>query len=157
MADEKKLKNAQSVYKTLCDTLDARNWKYEKTPDELVVEFKVTGEDLPMDFLVAVDVERELIRLMSRMPFAFSAEKRFDGAIVTCHANYRMCDGSFDYDIESGRIFFRMTSSFRDSLISQELFNYMIDCSCAMVDYYNDKFLMVDKGILSVVDFFKLK
>ena len=29
----------------------------------------------------------------------------------------------------------------------------MISCACAMVDKYNDQFLALDKGIMSIADF----
>ena len=155
MAEDMKLKNAQSVYKTLCDTLDARKWRYDKHPEDLIVRFEVVGEDLPMEFIAKIDVERELIRLVSFLPFKFSEAKRVEGAIATSQANFRLCDGSFDYNILDGKVNFRMTSSFRDSLISQELFAYMIDCACDTVDDFNDKFLMLDKGVLELEEFFK--
>lgn len=87
------------------------------------------------------------------MPFKMAEDKRMEGAIVTCVANFGMVDGSFDYDVADGTIVFRMTASFRESVIGDGLFQYMISCSCAMVDAYNDKFLAINKGILSVEDF----
>lgn len=155
MAEQQKNKNAIAVFQTLCETLDDRNWKYDQHPEDSVVHFIVGGDDIPMEFVVYIDSERELVRMMSQLPFAFSEEKRIDGAIATCQATYKLADGSFDYDFKTGKILFRMTSSFRGSLISKELFAYMIDCSCYTVDEYNDKFLMIDKGMLSIEDFFK--
>ena len=155
MAEQQKNKNAIAVFQTLCETLDDRNWKYDQHPEDFVVHFIVGGDDIPMEFVVYIDSERELVRMMSQLPFAFSEEKRIDGAIATCQATYKLADGSFDYDFKTGKILFRMTSSFRGSLISKELFAYMIDCSCYTVDEYNDKFLMIDKGMLSIEDFFK--
>ena len=76
-----------------------------------------------------------------------------EGAIATCAASFGMADGSFDYDLSDGTIVFRMTASFRESLIGEGLFQYMISCSCAMVDKYNDQFLALDKGIMSITDF----
>ena len=64
-----------------------------------------------------------------------------------------MADGSFDYDLSNGAIVFRMTASFRDSVIGEGLFQYLISCSCAMVDKFNDQFLAIDKGLLSIGDF----
>ncbi len=156
MADEKQLKNAQIVYKTLCDMMDERELHYEKTPEKLSVHFIMSGDDIPMDVVAVIDAERELIRMFSVLPFAFSEEKRAEGAIATCQANYKLVDGSFDYDIRDGRIIFRMTSSYVQSLISKELLAYMIACLCWTVDEYNDKFLMIDKGMLSIEDFFKM-
>lgn len=153
MADEKAMASAKTVYKTLCDAIDRRKWSYTKEEDDLTVHFGVSGDDIPMQFILIVDAERQLIRLMSPLPFKMSKEKRIEGAIATCAASYGMTDGNFDYDILDGRILFRMTSSFRESLIGEGLFQNMISYACAAVDEYNDKFLAIDKGFLSIQDF----
>ena len=131
-----------------------RRWNLQsKDEEKLLVHFGVSGDDIPMQFILIVDAERQLIRLMSPMPFKMSESKRMEGAIATCAASFGMADGSFDYDLSDGTIVFRMTASFRESLIGEGLFQYMISCSCAMVDKYNDQFLALDKGIMSITDF----
>lgn len=157
MADQKQIKNAETIFNTLCEALNDRKWKYDKHPEDNVVHFVVGGEDIPMEFVIHIDAERELVRMMSQLPFTFSEAKRLDGAIATSQANYKLVDGNFDYDFATGKIFFRLTSSFRGSLISKDLLNYMIDGSCYMVDEFNDKFLMIDKGMLTVDDVFRKK
>ena len=126
---------------------------YEKEEEKLLVHFGVNGDDIPMQFILVVDEDRQLIRLMSPLPFNMSEEKRMDGAIATCVASFGMADGSFDYDLTDGQIVFRMTASFRGSIIGDGLFQYMISCACAMVDKYNDQFLAINKGVMSINDF----
>lgn len=155
MADEKKLKQAKVTFDALCEMLDEHGVHYEKNTDELFVHFYMNGDDIPMEVVAAVDAERDLVRILSPLPFAFSEAKRLEGAIATCQANYRMADGSFDYNFRDGKILFRMTSSYKESLLSKELLGYMIACSAFTVDNYNDKFLMIDKGLLSLDDFIK--
>lgn len=106
-----------------------------------------------MEFVLAIDSDRQLLRLFSKLPFAVPEDKRMDLAIATCVATNRLADGSFDYNISTGAIVFRMTASFRESKIGDGLFHYMIDCSCATVDAFNDKFLAICKGVLTVGDF----
>ena len=153
MADDKKMKLAKQVYKTMCEALDKRDWHYGKEEEKLLVHFGVNGDDIPLQFIIVVDAERQLIRLVSPLPFKMSESKRIEGAIAACAASYNMADGSFDYDLSDGRIVFRITASFRESEIGEGLMQYMISCTCAMVDEYNDKFLAIDKGILSIGDF----
>jgi len=157
MSDEIKKNHAIKVYETLCEALEKREWKYDKKEDKMVVYFGVSGDDLPMDFIITVDEDRQLIRLISPMSFKMSEEKRIDGAIATCVASYGMADGSFDYDLSDGRIVFRMTASFIDSEIGEDLFQYMISCACAMVDMYNDQFLAINKGFMSISEFIEKK
>ena len=153
MAD--KMKQAQLVYQTVCAALDARNWKYGKDEAKLLVHFGVNGDDIPMQFIIVVDADRQLIRIMSPLPFKMSEDKRIEGAVATCATTYGMVDGGFDYDLSDGSITFRMAASFRESVFGEGLIQYMISCSCAMVDKYNDQFLALSKDILSLENFLK--
>lgn len=155
MSDDKKLKNAQNVFKTLCAMLDEKELRYDKREDDLVVDFTMSGEDIPMRFVINIDAKRELIRLLSPIPVTFEGDKRIEGAIAACQANYRMADGSFDFDFKSGKVLFRMTSSYIDSIISKELFEYMVAVAGYTIDEYNDKFFMLAKGQLPIEEFFK--
>ena len=155
MADENMIIKAKKIYDDLCRMLDSKDWKYDKDEEKLRIYFNAMGEDLPMNFILVVDANRQLIRLLSPMPYKIPENKRLDLAIATCAATYSMADGSFDYDIEDGSIFFRLTASFRESTIGDGLFEYMIYCSGAMVDKYNDKFFAIGKGILELTDFLK--
>ena len=155
MATEKELKHAKEVYDTLCNTLDGMKLRYGKDEDKLIIHLGMNGDDIPMDFIIHCDADRQLIRLMSFLPFKISEEKRIDGAIATSYANFLMADGSFDYNLGDGSILFRMTSSFRESLVGEDLFMYMIHIACVTVDEYNDQFLMISKGNLTIADFIK--
>ena len=89
------------------------------------------------------------------LPFTFGEDKRLEGAIALNQINYTLVDGSFDYNYEDGRVIFRLTSSYRESLISKELFGYMIACLAVTVDKYNDKLLVLAKGGTTLEDFLK--
>lgn len=145
-------RQAQAVFETLCKALDERHWKYEKHPDDLVITFDYRGEDIPMSFVMAIDAEREVVQLFSTLPFLFGRDKRVEGAIATSCINYLLADGSFDYDYKTGTVRFRLTATFRDSLISPTLLLYMVAIACRTVDDYNDKLLMVAKGVLAPED-----
>lgn len=157
MTDEKKLKNARTVFNSLCGMLDEKNFHYEIHEEDLVVTFGMQGEDIPMNFVINVDAKRDLIRVLSRLPFEFAEDKRVDAAIATCQINYRLADGSFDFNYKTGDVTFRMTSSYKDSLISMEVFEYLIAVASFTIDEYNDKLLMLSKGMMSVEEFFKRK
>lgn len=152
MTDEK-LASAEKVFKTLCATLDSRDWKYRRDEEKLRIECGVQGEDLPMDISITVDAKRQLIILLSHLPFIIPEDKRLDVAVAVSIVNDRLVDGSFDYDITDGHMFFRMTSSFIDSEIDNEVFTYMLICSSGTIDDYNDKFLMLGKGMIGIDQF----
>ena len=151
---EKKIR-AQKVYATLCQAIENRGWTYDKKEEELVVQFCVSGDDLPMYFTLVIDEQRQLIRLFSPMTFKMSEDKRMEGAIATCVATSALVDGVFDYNLEDGNICFRMNSCFRGSEIGEDVLQYMISCATATVDAYNDMFQALDKGYLSLEGFIK--
>lgn len=155
MDDAKKLQSAQTAYKTLLKTLDSIDWKYKKDDEKMRIVFSVKGDDLPMDFIMIVDADRQLIRLVSFLPFSFPQDKRIEGAMATSQINYKLADGSFDYDISDGETSFRLTSSFLKSLISEKLLRYMVQCAIYTVDEYNDKLFMLSKGAITLSEFVK--
>ena len=150
---EEKLQRAQRTFKNLCQNLDEHKWHYEKDEENLEIECSARGEDLPMDIRIIVHADRQLIILLSVMPFIAPDTKRLDVAIATSIVNNKLVDGSFDYDVTSGHMVFRMTSSFIESEIDSEVFTYMLMVSCHTIDEYNDKFFMLGKGMLSINQF----
>ena len=155
MSDINKKAAAQKVFDTLCASLDARNWHYEKDVmnGNQLVHFGVKGEDIPMSFIIVVDEERQVIRLLSRLPFTVEQDKRIDLAIATTAVTNTLANGGFDYDITSGSITFRLTASFIESTIGDGMLRYLVNVSTITVDRYNDKFLALSKGLTDITDF----
>ena len=144
---------AKQVFDTLTKALDKMGWTYDKHEEDLLIKSGVRGDDLPIEFLVVVRPKQQVVQLLSKLPFSMPEDKRIDGAIAVCVANDRMIDGSFDYSISDGDITFRMTSSYRESIIGTDLFEYMIIVSSSTIDNYNDKFFMISKGMLTIQQF----
>ena len=150
---KKQIVLANNIYKSLCEFIKKKGWAFTKDDDNLSVSFGTYGNDLNMNFFIVVDFERELVRLYSPMDYKMSESKLFEGAIMTCIANFELLDGSFDYDVSDGSIAFRMTASYGDELLGETLFDYIISYSIMCVDKYNDIFLAIDKGYTTVYDF----
>ena len=144
------MEKAKQVYEAIIAMLDKRNWSYDRHDEDLVISSGVKGDDLPINFILAVNAKNQVVSFLSRLPFTMSEEKMVDGAIACCIANNRLVDGSFDYDVTNGNITFRLTTCYRDSDISESVFEYMIMVASMTVDNYNDKFLMISKGMMSV-------
>ena len=153
---EQDMRKAVEVYETLCSMLDNINWKYDKIEEKLMIKSGVKGEDLPIDFIVVVKPRNQVVQFISSMPFNMPEDKRVEGALAVCTANYGLVDGSFDYDLSDGQIVFRLTSSYRDSLLSEALFEYMVMVSASTIDKYNDRFFMLAKGMISLEQFIEM-
>ncbi|HAM69414.1 MAG TPA: hypothetical protein DCP68_07360 [Ruminococcus sp.] len=155
MDKEQLMKMGQNVYETICKMFDDRGFRYERHDEDLVITSTVSGEDIPMDMLFIVRPERQIVQLLSPMPFKIPDEKTVDLALAVTHANDGLIDGSFDFDMAKGRINFRLTASYIESILGKELFEYMLMVSAHTVDEYNDKFMMIAKGMYSLEDFIK--
>ncbi len=152
--DESKLKRARDILAKCCLALDKNNWKYDLNEEELEIDFGAKGEDLPIRLIFRVDADREVVSLLSPLPFTVVADKVLDVAIGLSVINNRLVDGSFDFAVkEDSKVFFRMTQSYRDSIIGIDVFEYMTYCACHTIDDYNDKLLMLVKGTLSLEKF----
>ncbi|MBQ8830770.1 MAG: hypothetical protein IJ017_04155 [Oscillospiraceae bacterium] len=151
--DERKKLSAADAFVQICNALDKLDWKYSQDESDLRIECSAQGEDLPMDLIIRCDVDMQLLQLFSQMPFTVPEDKRLDFAVVVSVINNKLVDGCFDYNVLDGKVFFRMTNSFRDIALGFETIKYLIFVSCATIDSYNDKFLMVSKGMISLEQF----
>jgi len=153
MAELMDMPRAKATFEALCRTMDANNWKYKRDEESLSIQCGVQGDDLPMEIVVNVDAKRSVVVLFSRIPFQVPEDKRLQLAVAVSVVNNRLVDGSFDFDVKSGKMFFRLTNSFMDSTLGSDVFTYMLAVSCNTIDEYNDKFLMLSKGMLSLEQF----
>ena len=143
---------SKKVFDTICAAM--RNLQYPfGAVSEFEINFTVSGKDIPMRFSMEVVAEKQIVVLYSPLPFTVESDKVKELAIALSSINYRLADGSFDYDIPSGAISFRMTANYLDSEIGAELLDYMIRCSVMTVDRYNDKLLMLSRGLISLEEF----
>ncbi len=153
--DEKQLKQAKTTFDTLCATLDDFDLKYKKDEEELGVYFTITGDDLPIGFFAQIDVERQLVRVQSDVEVAIPEDKRVELGIVISIINYALAEGCFDYNFLDGSISYRITASYRGSLLSKAVFEYILKATISIVERHNDQFLMIAKGKLSWQDIAK--
>ncbi len=72
-----------------------------------------------------------------------------NAALAICIINDNLVDGNFDMDVTKGSLCYRMSLSFRESLISEEAFDFFIDYAVYVIDEFNDKLLMLAKGMLT--------
>ncbi len=150
MADDAKREQALKTYETLCKTLDSHNWKYERNDEVLTIDCGAQGDDLPIPVKIRVREDRELVQLVSHVPIEVPADKPIDMAAAVSMVNFRLLNGCFEFDIQNGRLFFRMTASFIGTELSREVFSYLLFVSLRIIDDFNDKFEALAKGTLSL-------
>lgn len=148
--------NALEVFDTVCRTIDSENLKYNADKEKLVVFLSARGEDLPINILFRVDAEREVLTVHSLLATKAADDKRVEFAVAVNAANYALVNGSFDFSVEEGKISFRMAQPYLDVGVSENIVQYMLYCVFSTVDEYNDRFLMLDKGMIDIKKFVEL-
>ncbi len=149
---EVNMEHAQAVYASICAALDEMEFNYKKYEDDLVVVFGHRGKDFNHDLLLAVEAEREAIRLMEKLPITVNPEKAAEFAVAICRANYGIVCGKFTYDMKD-EISFELNQFYSGSLISPENIRRMILALAMTVEAYDDKFMALNNGYLTPDDF----
>lgn len=152
MSDKARAK-AEEVYSTLCGLFDKKGWKYEKEEEKLTVTCIFRGDDLPMEFYIRVIPELASVALFSPLHLKVAEDMRLTMAAAVCAVNDTILDGCFDFDVRDGQLLFRMNNSYLDCDPSMEVFNYMMRMANSVVDAYNDVFLALTKGNISIDQF----
>ena len=157
MADEKRIREAKVVYESLRKFFDKIGLKYqvltEDSEEEYVIKYGMKGDDIPMDFLFLIRVDSGIIKVVSPQPVRIETEKRLEAALAICKINNEIVDGSYSMDLENGTVFYSQTTCFLGSLVSDEVFAYLLGLSGSIVDHYNDKLLMLQAGMIDLEGF----
>lgn len=145
--------DASKIYNDLRTHLDAIGLKYTRHDDDKVISLGMNGDDLPMDMILAVREKQEVVQLLSPIPSKAPEDKRIDAAVAVNVANNGMVFGSFDYDVSDGEIRWRAVLPYRDAAITKDQVYYLVMVSATTIDKYNDKFLMLNKGMMTLQQF----
>lgn len=152
MAD---LEKAKRAYATIIAMMNEDNLKYQREDEKLRIKISFSTNDLDVDMIFSVDADRSLVRMISFLPdeCTFSSNDIVKGAVAVCVANHNMVNGSFDYDINEGDIFFKLVDSYRAGDITVETVRYMLSTALHTIDQYNDRFRDLANGTMSLNDF----
>ena len=141
MAEANMIK-AKQMYARVVEAFGGKGWRYQEHEDDLRVEMRVR-----------IYPKIEAICVTAPMSFKMPEDKRLDGAIAVCVANYGLICGGFDYDINDGEISYRLSLLYTDTDVSCEAITDMIGLTVSTSDNYNDKFFMLAKGMMTIEDF----
>ena len=147
---------ALAIYNTVCRALDSSDLKYHEDKENLIVFLTARGEDLPINVLFRVDTDRNVLTVHSLLDAEASDDKKVEFAVATNAANYALVNGAFDFDIDNGKVTYRMAQPCFDGGISEKIVTYMIYSVFSTVDEYNDRFLMLGKGVIDLAKFIEL-
>lgn len=139
----------KATFDALREAVKGNGWQCVCNEDALTVQYGVKADDLQLDFYILLDAQRQLVLLMSKLPFTFVPHKRVDGAVETCAINYELIDGNFAYDFVNGLCHFKMTACYRDSVISPKAFEFMLNYSVVVMEKYYKRLYRIAIGLES--------
>ena len=150
-------KKAKKIYDTMVSALNKADWKFDERKSDLLIVSNYGNEDFQIDFLMEVDAIREVVRLFAPLSFKVPADKRLDAAVAAAVANYGMVNGSFDLDIKSGELSFRLTTSYCGCEIGEKFFLGAISTAMSTVAAYYLRFLSLSTGEIDLQRFIELE
>lgn len=152
MSDEQKHIMAREAFDTFKKVLEENGIPYQAFDDDLVIKTGGVGDDLPMDMYIYI--EENAGRAVIRIPMQFKCpkEKMGECSLLTCYASNRLALGQYNLDILNGEITYVNIIYYNAGIITPEYYFNMIIGSFAAADIYNDKYLMVIKGMADVGD-----
>lgn len=156
--DQTRIESTAKNTEQLLSMLEHRKLKYtvqERTDARTHILLHFTGEDLPMTLHIILRTDRQIASVFSVMPFQISEERRNDAALAVTAANHGLIDGSFDLNMQTGEIRFRLTSCYIGTVLTEDLFSYLMFVSAETVDRYNDRFEALNNGTLDLEGFLK--
>lgn len=154
--DPTRIENKEKNAKILLSMLENRKLKYvieEETDARTHIRIHFKGEDLPMTLHIILRTDKQIVSVLSAIPFRISEEYRQTAAVAVAAANHGLIDGSFDLNLTNGNIVFRLTSCFLGSVLSEQLFSYLMFVSAETIDRYNDRFLALNNGEITLDQF----
>lgn len=144
--------DAKLIWRRVCKNLDDRKWKYDTDEEKLAIVLNVSGDDIPMRFVIIADEKRSLLKMVSYLPFKMEENKRVESAVAVCTINDQLANGNFDLDLTDGSVSFRLAIPFAGGM-PDEAIDYLIGVCCVTVDEYNDKLLALNKGMITLEKF----
>lgn len=150
---------AKEVFKKFTQYLQKIEWNFKTDTSDgnLFIVTNVVGDDLPMEIIIKIIAERQIIYISSPLPFKFEKERKTAGTVAVCMINNSILNGSFTFDFEDGSMAFKLVSSYCGcEVVSDEFFEYLITVTAVTVDKYNDNLLMISKGKMNMEDLIKV-
>jgi len=151
------IKKAQKIFTMLKETMDRDDWKYKASDDEFILVSGCTGEDFPITFIFKVDTNRECLTFRTTAITTFDDDNFLNGALAVCVANHGMVFGHFDYDVSDNSVYYTMANSIVGTDFNEEFFLRMLHTAVSTVDTYNDRFIMLAKGLIDIHKFIDLE
>lgn len=161
MATEAGKAGAAELWNQLLAFFENASIKYESiyAPNEegdYLLRTRFRGDDLPMEFLIGIDANRQVLFLKSLELVKVSEDKLPTVAMAVCAMNDKIFDGSYALSLKRGTVMFTYTIPFAGSLIHESVLMQMMAICNQTVDAFNDKLFALVNGMVDLDGFLKM-
>ncbi len=132
--DKNEKMRAQKEFESVCAVLDGHGWAYDKDKNEFEVGFTADGKDMPIGLTLKVNPELMTVTAYALIPVEPPEDKAEDLAVATALVNEQTVHGNFEYDVKTRRIYFRVSTSYRDSEVDKDVYFYLIGVAFSTAD-----------------------
>lgn len=144
-----RLQTNQRNFKNLCEALDGLNLKYEKDEEGFKVSFTAAVKQMPFDFIIKFDTDIDVVSLLSPIISDVAKERLGAMALAVTRANLHMAASNFDLNTKDGRLIFRISHAYADTILSTEAYKNMIMTALSTIGYFYEKLLKVAQNDMS--------
>ena len=138
------------IFRIVCGLLDRRRWQYQRNELNLTADFKLTATGpVEINVKLSIDKTRKIIELQAEEPFVCDQKKYGHMAVALNTLNFKLADGRFDLDLDSGKVSFVLPMSYRTLEVNDDFVEYVIKCSCFALDKYSASLRDVATGTLT--------
>ena len=112
-----------------------------------------------MDTQLELKKERHLPKISRRAVAVACAVLLVAAALVlnvVLFSGNTVVDGGFDYNMNEGRLYYRMNNSFIDCQYGSGLVKYLLDCAFHVIDRYNERFEQLGNGTIDLQKFIEM-
>ena len=129
-------KKSLKVYQTLCSVLKRNDIIYECDEDNLCVKCSISGQEKDFRIIFVIEPSKMLISLYVPIEINSALKNVSELAFALCVINDTLSDGHFCFDRKNIGVYFKMTSSFYNSFLSESIFEYMLSVAAEKTDEY---------------------
>lgn len=134
------------AYQQLVQHFDQREMIYIADADNQSVSTDIVGEVGDYRVVVHVPDESDLVQVSGRAPIRVPAGARRDIAELIARSNHKLRIGKLTLDFDTGELLFRITQIITDAGLEDDVVDWMICTTLAVMDLYLPAALSVIYG-----------
>ncbi len=156
MTESQKNNQARMTLAAVENALRSYGWNYRPWNSEysLVTQGGLECDGWECDIGIRVRANQQALTMIFQPPIPdILKNKPVEAAVAVCAANASIPDGCFNFDVEEGRLYFRVAHWYGDCAPGPKLIESMLSTGLNTVSHYMEDFRNIANGRLAAMDF----